>query len=267
MSTTGVSVVVHTLNPGPMFHRSLASVAWADEIIVLDMGSDDGTAEHALHQGARVVPIDRVPYVELVRQRGLDEATQAWTLVLDPDEIVSPALKHRLVRIAAGEDGDAALVPRQNWFFGRPALHGAFGPGRDLQLRFFRSGTAHWPTAIHALPVLTPTSRVVRLERGEHLEHFAYASASQFLQKMDRYTDVDQPGPVRSPLGILVRRLANDLVRLQGWRDGRLGVQLAVLMAAYDVVGQVKAVERTGLGPQVAARYLASAEALLSEGP
>ncbi|HEU0079981.1 MAG TPA: glycosyltransferase, partial [Longimicrobiaceae bacterium] len=78
----------------------LESVAWADETVVMDLRSGDGSAELARRHGARVVERDPVPIVERVRNEVAEHARGDWILVVDPDERVSPGLAAELRRLA-----------------------------------------------------------------------------------------------------------------------------------------------------------------------
>ena len=107
-----------------------------DELVVLDLESDDGSAELARRAGARVVAHPAVPIVELVRNDAADAATGDWVLVVDPDERVSPGLAGELRRLAARDDIDAVVLPRMNLDFG----HAPSSPLQryEPQLRMYR---------------------------------------------------------------------------------------------------------------------------------
>lgn len=129
-----VSVVFMVKDEADRLGPSLASVAWADEVLVADTGSTDGTPELARAGGARVESIPWEGYVSS-RNRALAFATHDWVLVLDADERVSPALAEA-IRGAVASPGRAAgfRMPRLSHVGGQPIRHGVWWPDRKMRL-------------------------------------------------------------------------------------------------------------------------------------
>src|SRR5687768_401137 len=115
----------------------MSSVAWASEILVCDMHSQDKTVEIAKKKGAKVIFHKKLDYVEPARNFAISKAASDWILVLDADEEVSDSLSSRLMEIADKmEKIDFVRIPRKNLIFGRFMKNSMWWP--DLNIRFFR---------------------------------------------------------------------------------------------------------------------------------
>ena len=122
--TPKLSVVVNAQNVEADLPRCLASVkAMADEIIVVDQGSTDKTADIAKKAGAKVFPHKSVEYVELARNFGISKASGDWILVLDPDEEVPPSLAKKIKEIIKSNKADYYRIPRKNIIWGKWIEH------------------------------------------------------------------------------------------------------------------------------------------------
>ena len=115
-----ISVCIVCRNEGDRLAPCLESVRWADEIVVMDLESDDGSPDVARAHGARVFVRPQVPIVELVRNEVASHAMGTWILALDPDERISPALAEELKRVARRDEVDAVVIPRMNYDLGYP---------------------------------------------------------------------------------------------------------------------------------------------------
>ena len=137
-----LSVALITRNEAANLPRTLASVRWANEIVVVDSGSTDATLDLARDAGARVF---EEPWKGFAAQKNsaIAHATGDWILSLDADEEVSPELAQEIRTLLAGEPGFSAYrIPRLNHFLGCPLRHGGYWP--DPKLRLFRRGTAQF---------------------------------------------------------------------------------------------------------------------------
>lgn len=235
-----LSVAIIAGDAARQIEPCLASVAWADEIVVSDSGSRDGTPEICRAQGARVFSDDWLGFGPQ-KNRCVERAAGPWVLSLDTDERVTPGLRAEIEKLLAdGTDKDAFAVPRQNYFLGRWVRHGGWSP--DYCLRLFRKGRARFSDRLVHESLEVPSGRIGRLDGG--LEHFTYGSISDYLERMDRYSALGAAqlrgeGRRARFLDLVLRpplTFARMLILRHGWRDGTLGVVLAGLYACSTLV-------------------------------
>jgi len=255
----GVTAVVHTRNEERLVGAALRSVGWVDEIVVVDMESEDATVAIAETLGARVVPFENVGYVEPARAFGIAQARTEWVLLLDADEWLEAPLAEALTELSSRDAADVVDLPFASWLCGA-WLRGT-GWADESHPRFFRSGHVDWPSHVHAQPVLH--GRVVRLERAPGLEvrHWNYDDLHEFVDKLNRYTDREAErlhgagweDAIAAARAEVERRWTPEL-------DGTRSVALSLAMVCYRLVAHAKAWEREGF-PDVGAPATA-AEAL-----
>jgi glycosyltransferase involved in cell wall biosynthesis len=245
-----ISVVVVTLNEEERLRLCLESVAWADEVIVVDAESADKTVQVAREFTDRVF-VQAWPGFAAQNNFGLEQATGEWVLSLDADEEVSRELRDE-IRAALATDAPCAgyRIPRRNIMWGRFMRHGGLYP--DWQLRLFRRGRGRFvERAVHES--VEVTGEVGRL--GASLVHRSYRDISDFLARADRYSTLAAEDWVRSGrrprAGDLVLRPAGRFLSMYvvhgGFRDGWRGFLLAVLYAYYVFIRSAKVWERTRL--------------------
>jgi glycosyltransferase involved in cell wall biosynthesis len=253
MTRPRLSVVIVTLNEEDRLRACLESVAWTDEIVVVDAESQDKTAQIARDFTDRVI-VRPWPGFAAQKNFGLAEAGGDWILSLDADEQVSPELREEIARVlAANGPHDGYRLPRRNLFWGRWIRHGGLWP--DWQLRLFRRGRGRFgERAVHESVVVTGS--VGRL--AAPLIHRSYRDVSDFLTRADRYSTLAAEEWARSgrrigvsdlvlrPLG----RFLSMYVLQRGFLDGRRGFLLAMLYAYYVFVRSVKAWERRETDPR-----------------
>mgnify|MGYP003350283134 CR=1 FL=1 len=134
-----LSVSITTFNGVPLVRECVASVTWADEIIVVDSGSTDGTREICASLGAKVTQTPDFPGFGQQKNRALDRTTGDWVLALDHDETVSPELRAEIeATIKNPGDAVAFTMPRLSNFCGRDMRHCGWWP--DPVTRLFRRG-------------------------------------------------------------------------------------------------------------------------------
>lgn len=232
-----LSVLVITYNEAHNLPDCLASVAWADEILVVDSGSTDETPALARAAGARVV---EHPFESAGRQRNwaLPLLRHPWCLVLDADERVTPALALEIQRtVLADGPADGYSLRRRSFFLGTPIRHA--GWGRDRVLRLFRRERGRYDDA------LVHESLELRGRQDElqaPLLHFTYRTLDDYLAKLASYTargaaDLGRRGERPSLATLLVRPPARFLrmyVLQGGFLDGMAGLLLC-LLTAYSV--------------------------------
>jgi glycosyltransferase involved in cell wall biosynthesis len=237
-----ISACIVCRNEADKLGPCLESLRWVDEIVLLDLESDDGSAQVAERAGARVVEHPPVPIVEAVRNVVADAAAGEWILALDPDERVSPGLAAELRRVSARPDIDAVVVPRMNYDFGYPASSPL--QRYEPQLRMYRRARVRWPTFPNALPEV-PEDRVLRLEPRDDLTlaHDRNRSIPEAIERVRRYApaqaqamiDAGQVFTARRMLLTLGEKLYRHFVLARALRDGVPGLMRAGLLVAFHL--------------------------------
>lgn len=241
-----VSVVLNTLNEEKNLQRVLQSVRWADEVVVCDMHSEDGSVQVAKKLGAKVISHERVSFVEPARNFAIAKATGEWVLVLDPDEEVPSELASKLQEIAQGEAVDFVEIPRKNIIFGKWVKASMWWP--DYNIRFFKKGKVSWSERIHRPPLTEGTGQKLPEEEKYALLHHHYESVSQFIKRMDRYSDIQadelfKDGVKFSWTDLIKKPLGEFLGRYfakRGFEDGLHGLALALMQAVSFLVVYLK---------------------------
>jgi glycosyltransferase involved in cell wall biosynthesis len=267
-----ISIVMPTRNVAPILRRALDALAWADEIVIVDSFSTDETPEVA-----RSYP--NVRFYQWVRPEGysiyakvnygIDRASGDWIMRLDSDEVVTPALAREIEEVL--EDPrcpyDGFYVPSRTYFFGRWIRYGiAYNtrginrttPGHGYRKCLFRRGRARYPDH-HVHEEMESTGDWGYLQC--HYDHFSHATVSQWIEKMNRYTDIDtarwgfddpmfrryHPWKTLAAVSLL---FFDHFVRKKGYRDGMHGFMLAGLNAVYLFVERCKMWERLWMQEQ-----------------
>ena len=180
---TKLSVTIIALNEAAHIRACLDAVRWADERLVVDSGSTDGTQELARAAGARVIERDWPGYSEQ-KNFAATQASHDWILSVDADERVTPELATEIRELLArGPEAAGYRVPRVTWHLGRWIRTTDWYP--DRQLRLYDRRRATWP-ARRVHESVTADGPVVDL-KGE-MQHFAYRDIGHHMQTMDRYT-------------------------------------------------------------------------------
>ncbi len=273
-----ITAVINTLNEESNIAIALRSIrSWVDEIVVVDMHSDDSTVDIAHEFGAKVFLHDRMGFADPARAYALEQATGDWVLILDADECIPFALSRELTAIAARDAADVVAIPRLNYLLGMPLMHTQWGPEQDTHFRFFKRGHLNATSAVHDYLHPLVSSRVLKLRYQPELAivHFNYRNSEQFLERLNRYTNIEAQqafarGDQMTPAVGVVKaagEFVNRYVVGSGWRDGWRGFYLSLFMAFYRLVKAAKLRELAefGDGEMVRARYLEQAERIVQE--
>mgnify|MGYP001587085651 FL=1 len=233
---SGVSVTVITWNEEERLRPCLLSVAWADEIIVVDAESTDKTVQVAREFTDRIWTRPW-PGFAVQKNFALEQAAGEWVLSLDADEQVTPELREEIERvIAADGPADGYAMPRKNFFWGAWVRHGRLYP--DYQRRLFRRGSGRFvERAVHESVEIQGS--VGRLEAP--LLHYSYRSLEEFIQRSNRYSTLAAEEWIRQgrgvrPIDFVLRPLGRFLSMYllhRGFLDGWRGLLLAGLYAHY----------------------------------
>ncbi len=237
-----ITALIHTRNEKANLPDCLRSVAWADEVVVADMASTDGTREIAASFNARVIDMPLAPIVEPVRNLAISQCTSEWILIVDADERIPAKLATYLQALTGKAQAVAYAVPRRNFFLGEWLEHG-FWP--DYQTRFFRKGAVVWSDLVHELPAINGKFDSLPADPEAALEHPGYGNdLTNFIQKLVKYAPLDAErlaNTLKPPIWpYLVRRPAGELlgryIRCGAWRHGMHGLVWSLLLAQYQLL-------------------------------
>jgi glycosyltransferase involved in cell wall biosynthesis len=178
------SVVIITKNAATQLGACLESASFANEIVVVDSGSSDGTAELAAGHGARVLQQKWLGFGRQ-KQYAVEAARHDWVLCLDADERVSEPLRAGILAALAAPAAQAYAMPRCNRFMGSWLRHGEGYP--DWSLRLFDRRHARWSDDPVHEKVITdaPVARI----KG-NLLHDSAETLAGYLDKQNRYTSM-----------------------------------------------------------------------------
>ncbi len=182
-----ISATIITLNEAENIGAACASVAWADEVVVVDSGSTDDTRAIAEAAGARVLVKDW-PGFAAQKQFAVDSAQHNWIFSLDADERVSDELLTTIVGLREkpeAELADGYRIARRSFYLGRWIKGGGWYP--DWQLRLFRKAKGNWGNAvIHESVEMNSGARVERLD-GDILHYSVRDAAHHHRMLGERY--------------------------------------------------------------------------------
>jgi len=242
-----LSIAMIAMNEEANLPRTLESVRWADEIIVVDSGSKDRTIEIAQSFGAKTSYHAFGGHGEQ-KNVALDLCTSDWILLLDADEVLTPELQAEIRQLLDHKDGagepefGAYWIPRLNLIFGRWMRHGGFYP--DRKLRLFRRGSARLSEGVG--PHSTPQFEGPRGKLRHDMLHYAYPDMNIYLEHMNRYSSeiavlLEKKGRTsRSLPAFLWNAIANPAATFLynyffrlGFLDGREGLLLHLNHSVY----------------------------------
>lgn len=241
-----ISVVIPTLNCEKNLSQALNSVKWADEKIVIDMGSVDGTIDVAKKFSAKI--FFRKPEnnnFDNNRLYGMKIAKGDWILKLDSDEILSDALQIEIKNFLQSNSQNLNGINFLNhiFFFGKELKHGPI-KSSSHEMRMFKQGAWKYsPIKYHQQ--ITVNGKTENFKN--YYNHYNYSSISQFIEKTNKYTDFDSkilsPKTNLSIVKILLAPLKT-FFKLYFWQkgflDGELGFIVCFLFALYNLIEKIK---------------------------
>lgn len=242
-----VSVVMIARNEEGQIGRAMASVQFAEDVVVIDALSQDRTAEIARQGGARVIQRAWTNFSDQ-RNFSLREAKCDWVLVLDADEAVSAELVQWLTEFfRSGKNNEQPYgykIKRTEFFLGQRIYGACWNP--SFQDRFFRRDKAKYIGEIHEYPEVE--GGFIRAPETAVLEHNPNVTAESFFEKMNRYTTIEafdryQAGQRTSLFHVGVAFFATwwkNFFYYKGYRDGAHGFVICVMEGVSRTVRHVK---------------------------
>jgi glycosyltransferase involved in cell wall biosynthesis len=246
-----LSVAIITYNEEADIRRTLESIAWADEIIIVDSGSSDRTVAICREYTDKVVHQDWLGFAGQ-KNLAIERTTGDWVLSLDADEPIEPALAGEIRSIiAAPEALDGYRIPRKTFFLGKQMRFGGWYPDRNLRL--FRKGAGRFEErAVHeAIRV-----RGVVGNTRHAILHYAYPDIASYMSSINKYSSLAVAVMAEKGIGrfktgwvnILLRPVGTFVIKYVlrlGFLDGKHGLILNLFHAYYVFTKYAKAWEHT----------------------
>lgn len=239
MPPSTLAAVILTYNEARHLADCIDSLRWADQIVVFDSFSDDGTVALARQAGAT---ISQAHFENYAQQRNAaldflaDTGFDGWVFFVDADERGTAELGEEIRRVIETKSQAGWFVPRHNYIFGRQTTGAGWYP--DYQLRLLKHGQARYERPVHEVAVVD--GAIGHLQNA--LIHYNYDTPDQFHAKQRKYTEYDagilkeqgiQPKPY-TPYTQALRHFWWRFATLKGYRDGLHGLRLSVYLAYYE---------------------------------
>lgn len=261
--TVKISCFVISYNREKLLGLCLRAARIADQLIVIDKSSTDGTAEVARSLADEVIVVPWSPTVEGTRVLALSHCAHDWILYLDDDEVLSPQAMRFLGEREFDASRDVFYLPLKHHILGRFDAGAYYWP--EHHPRFFRRGAVEFGPTVHGgVSVLSENIEHISPDTGICIEHLSNADTESWIEKTNRYTA--NPDRVRAP-SEPANFAAYAHARIDHWMarttsEGDYPAAVAALRAVYDIVDRIKDWEERN-GPPGAARLDATAEAML----
>ncbi|MFY0991651.1 glycosyltransferase family 2 protein [Halomonas sp. C05BenzN] len=231
-----IAAVLIVKNEQAHLRACLETLAWVDEIVVVDAGSRDATCEIAREFTDKVVVEDDWQGFGIQRQRAESRVESDWILMIDADERVTPALRTSIQEALEKEAAAIFTLPRLSWCFGDYIRHSGWYP--DRVARLYPRGRAGYNAALVHEKLENPEGLSVKPLQGDLL-HFTYRDLRHYLEKSAHYAQAwAEQRAARGKRGSLASGITHGIgcfLRMYllkaGFLDGRQGLLLALLSA------------------------------------
>lgn len=242
-----LSAVIPTYNCATVISRCLKSISWADEIIIVDMGSTDSTLEICKRFNAKIY--SRVPKdgnFDTNRKFGMKKVTYDWILKFDSDEELSSRLQVEIKEFLKTTDDskyDGYNLVNKIFMFGREIRHGFIKPGSH-ELKLVREGK--WKYNPYRFHQQIFVEGPVGYFKSPYY-HYNYRTINEFMDKTNRYTNLDSQYKIEekkisffdialSPFKTFVKLYIIQV----GFIDGKIGLIVCILFSVYNLIEKVK---------------------------
>jgi len=209
------------------------------EIILVDIGIDPLLKKNlSSYKKVKFIEMkQKVPYVEMIREKSKDFAKTEYVMFLDPDEIVSPKLKTFIKSHLITYD--YFKIPRKNIIFGRWIKHSRWWP--DYQIRIFKKSKVTWPKIIHRQPKVKGEGMTLEAKEDLALIHHNYQNIDEYLLKARRYAKYEageifesgNPFHFKDAVTKSLNEFISRYFAASGYKDGTQGFVLAILQMIY----------------------------------
>ncbi|HEM7877825.1 TPA: glycosyltransferase [Burkholderia contaminans] len=238
-----ISALVISYNRANLIETCLRALSFADELLVVDKSSTDGTLEIAQGLAHRTISVPWSPVVEDTRQFAISQCTHEWVLCLDDDECVSVETGEYLRNELLNPRADVYQLPQRHYILGIHDEQAYYWP--EHQPRFFRKDAVEILSTVHG-GIKPKTNRVYAIppESGVCMHHLSHASVEQWIEKSNRYTSrIDRARDDDGGSDLIAYAHA----RIDGWLGmsksqgrGDYPAAVSLLRAVYDIIDRLK---------------------------
>jgi glycosyltransferase involved in cell wall biosynthesis len=251
-----LSAVILTKNEEGKIKNCLESITWVDEIVIVDGFSTDKTVEICKQYNAKIIQHAFEGDFGQERNIGIDNASGDWVLQLDADDVVTQGFR-QVARKILEEEGEfvAYKFLRKNFFMGHFMRYGGW---YHYSLHFFKKGFARYQGKVHHDLIVNGTIGVL----NEEIEHYPFDNFSQFIERQNRYTNLEAKEIVDLERYINEKNISYNIrikpvklfwkfyVKKKGFKEGMHGFIFSVLFAWVHFLKWVKVWEKLYSQPQ-----------------
>jgi hypothetical protein len=241
-----ISAFVIAYNRAGILGTCLRALAFADELIVVDKSSTDGSRAIAEAYADDVLTVPWTPTVEETRTLALSLCRHEWILFMDDDECLSAEAENRIRAELDAPTAEIYELPLRHYILGRHDEGAYYWP--EHHVRLFRRGAVTFSRTVHA-GIVRQSDRVARFAAsdGVCIHHLSHPDVSGWIEKTNRYTSrADRVGITAGPEGFAAfahARIDHWMARTPDATPGGYPAAVALLRAVYDMVDAVKAWE------------------------
>lgn len=243
-----ISLYIIAYNEAEKIREAIATALWADEIVLVDSNSTDGTPEIATALGARVVQVEFRGFGDL-RNQAIAHCTGDWIFSLDADERCTAEVRDEVRALIAAPDAlDVYLVPRRNFFMGRWIKHSGWYPNYRQPQLFRRGSMAYTLEPVHEGYRLLTAKPLGRLRQP--IWQFPFRNLDEVVRKLNRYSTLGAakvaPGRASMPraLSSATWAFVKHFVFKRGALDGWPGFVIAFAYAEQTFYRYAKRFEQ-----------------------
>ena len=223
-----LSVVIISKNEEKFIADAVKSALFADEVLVLDSGSTDGTCTVAQQLGAKVLHQDWLGF-GAQKNKAVELAKNDWVFVLDSDERITPELQSEILNTLQSPAAEGYYIARLNNFFGKNIRHCGLYPDYSIRL-FDRCKGKFNEVSVHESVQVKGTTAKLK----NHMIHLAFDTVSEFTDKQKKYAELSQKNrnlfkAFISPIWTFFKIYIIRLGFIEGWR----GFIIAKVYAQY----------------------------------
>ncbi len=245
-----ISAVLLTKNEERNIDRCLSALRWVDEIVIVDTGSTDRTLDLARRYTQTIESGDMGKGFAYNRNLGNERARNRWVLKVDPDEVISEALREEIQEALSRDEGVHGYYAATRSYFGGRWIKGC-GWYPMLQVRLFDKTRARWDRLVHERLTLDGKTETLRND----ILHYSYDDIEHYFRKFNLYTSLDarrlreegRAVHVWNMPSLFLMRPAGYFVKSylfqKGWRDGFYGFAVSLYSSLYVLVKYMKLYE------------------------